>query len=107
MWNKQGPLSVRRRMFEAEVVDTRQLPYNLIGIDDLMVHIVAKDSTVMVRRNQIRVVGNVIAIEGLRISRSFAILRSENADCVWTENLRSRSVETDLVIADVNLINIL
>ena len=52
----------------------------------------------MGRHNQIRVVGNVIAVEGLRRSESFVILRSDNADCVWTENLRSRSVVTDLVI---------
>ena len=52
----------------------------------------------MGRHNQIRVVGNLMEAEVLRISEKFVILRSDNADCVWEENLRSRSVVTDLAI---------
>ena len=99
MRNSQGPLSARRQTSEAEAAHNRNLQYNLKGIDDWLVRTVAKDSTGMGPHNQIRVIGNVTAIEALRRSERFVTLRSDNADCVWTENLRSRSVVTDLVIA--------
>ncbi len=98
MRNMRDPLSARRQKFEAEAADKRLLPYNQKVPDDSQERTEAKGSTGTVRRNRIRVVGNVIVVEGLRKKASFVILRSDNEDCVWTENLRSKSVETDLVV---------
>ena len=98
MRSSRDPLSVRRQKFEAEAADNRNLPYNWKGIDDWQAGTEVKDSTEMGRHNQIRVVGNLIEAEVLRISEKFVILRSDNADCVWEENLRSRSVVKDLAI---------
>ncbi len=98
MRNMRDPLSARRQKFEAAAEDNRLLPYNQKVLDDSQERTEAKGSTGTVRRNRIRVVDNVIVVEGLRKKASSVILRSDNEDCVWTENLRSKSVETDLVI---------